>query len=238
MFLPGIIAPAAIRYAPLIEHLGGVNAVTKDLEVYATPLPPEDYSIRLEVEGVSAAADAAGFDRFHLYGHSGGGAVALAYVAAHPDRVVSLAIDEPAYDFTEAVRADMVPFDELAGQPVADRMRAFMQLQVAPGVELPAPPDGPQPPWMTNRPAGIDAFLVAIERYERVGDQYRAYTGPVLYTWGSLTNPRWDAMRDRLAGLFPNFSSERFEGLHHLNTSHQAEPARVATLLTDLWSQA
>jgi hypothetical protein len=29
-----------------------------------------------------------------------------------------------------------------------------------------------------------------------------------------------------------------FEGLHHLNTSHQADPLRVAGLLRDLWSDA
>ncbi len=33
-------------------------------------------------------AEAAGFERFHLYGHSGGGACALAYVATYPERVL------------------------------------------------------------------------------------------------------------------------------------------------------
>ena len=31
-------------------------------------------------------------------------------------------------------------------------------------------------------------------------------------------------MKERLAGLFEDFTAERYEGLHHLNTSHQAEP--------------
>src|ERR1041384_7193649 len=91
LFPPGIIAPAAIRYAPLLARLSGVEALTKDLEVYASDAPPRDFSIALEVAGVERAADAAGFARFHLYGHSGGGAVALAYAAAHPERVLSLA---------------------------------------------------------------------------------------------------------------------------------------------------
>jgi pimeloyl-ACP methyl ester carboxylesterase len=46
-------------------------------------------------------ADDAGIDRFHLYGHSAGGAVALALALAHPDRVLTLAVDEPASDFTD-----------------------------------------------------------------------------------------------------------------------------------------
>jgi hypothetical protein len=40
IFLPGIIAPAKIRYAPLVGCLADVNAVTKDLEVYATATHP------------------------------------------------------------------------------------------------------------------------------------------------------------------------------------------------------
>ena len=42
-------------------------------------------------------------------------------------------------------------------------------------------------------------------------------------------------MEKRLSALFPRFSSEVFEGLHHLNTSHQAEPERVAARLRAFW---
>ncbi len=45
-------------------------------------------------------------------------------------------------------------------------------------------------------------------------------------------------MKDRLAGLFEDFTVERYEGLHHLNTSHQAEPERVAAALKKLWATA
>jgi pimeloyl-ACP methyl ester carboxylesterase len=238
LFLPGIIAPASIRYAPLLAALGEVNAVAKDLEVYRSATPPPDYSIQMEVDGVEAAVDSAGFERVHLYGHSGGGAIALAYVAQHPARVASLAVDEPASDFTAEARADLQHFKELASVPYAERMVAFMHLQVAPTVELPPPPDGPAPPWMASRPAGIDAFLLALEAQGDVDDRYADYPGPVLYTWGSRTHPRWFEMRDRLADRFPDFTSERFEGIHHLNTSHQAEPERVAGLLRALWARA
>ena len=238
IFLPGIIAPAAIRYAPLVACLADVDSVTKDLEVYATDAPPPGYSIAMEVDGVDRTADAAHFDRFHLYGHSGGGAVALAYVAARPERVLSLTVDEPAYDFTEASRADMQEFGPLAALPVTARMRAFMRLQVAAGVLLPPPPDGPPPSWMARRPAGIDAFIAALERHDRLNKRYSTFQAPVLFTWGSLTHPRWDGMRSRLATHFPDFTAVRLDGLHHLNTSHQAEPDRVAGLLRDLWTRA
>jgi pimeloyl-ACP methyl ester carboxylesterase len=117
MFLPGIIAPAAIRYEALIACLPDVNALPKDLEVYASDAPPPDYSIALEVAGVDRAADKAGFKGFHLYGHSGGGAVALAYAAARPERLLSLAVDEPASDFTQEAHADLEEFRPLGRWP-------------------------------------------------------------------------------------------------------------------------
>jgi hypothetical protein len=45
-------------------------------------------------------------------------------------------------------------------------------------------------------------------------------------------------MRQRLERLFPNFTAHRFDGLHHLNTSHQAEPERVAGMLDGFWTAA
>jgi hypothetical protein len=40
IFLPGIVAPAALRYAPLLRQLDGVDAILKDLGVYAADEPP------------------------------------------------------------------------------------------------------------------------------------------------------------------------------------------------------
>ena len=108
IFLPGIIMPAALRYAPLLRELGdSIDALPKELEVYASDSPPANYSIEDEVEGISRAADDAGFERFHLYGHSGGGASALAFVARYPERVLSLAVDEPATDFDPNQQTEM-----------------------------------------------------------------------------------------------------------------------------------
>jgi pimeloyl-ACP methyl ester carboxylesterase len=241
ILLPGIIAPASFRYAALLEHLPkDVNAVPKDLEVYAHASPPAAYSIETEVQGIDVAADKAGLDRFHIYAHSGGGACALAYVAAHPDRVISLAVDEPASDFSEEDQND--PYqDEIkaaAKLPEPEGTQTFLRLQVAEGVEIPKPLTERTPDWMASRPAGIRAFAEAMYAYRVPPSAYEGYPGPVLFTYGSLSHPRWIAMRDRLARRFPDFTSVEFEGIHHLNTSHQAEPARTAALLTDFWGEA
>jgi len=239
VFLPGIIAPAAQRYEPLLRHLADVNTVLKDLEVYRDDAPPAGYSIATEIDGVLRAADEAGLERFHLYGHSGGGAVALAVALTHGDRVLTLAVDEPASDFTERGNADYgwPEFDRALRMPPKEATAEFLKLQVAPGVALP-PPSGTPPAWMAKRPAGMRAFIEALRAHHVTDEAYAAFDKPVYYTWGSMTHQRWGSMERRLSTLFPNFSSEMFEGLHHLNTSHTAEPQRVAARLTTLWQSA
>ena len=43
IFLPGIIAPAAIRYGQLVERLADVDVVVRDLAVYDDEEPPPDF---------------------------------------------------------------------------------------------------------------------------------------------------------------------------------------------------
>jgi pimeloyl-ACP methyl ester carboxylesterase len=237
IFLPGIIAPAVIRYAPLFAELDGVDALTKELEVY-TLSPPANYSIGTEVEGLARCADRAGLERFHLYAHSGGGAVALAFTATHPERVLSLAVDEPAFDFSDEMAAELQPFHDL--EPLLldnpqEAMARFLAMELADGVDA-KPPPGPPP--LPNRPAGIAALLRAFASAPIDHDALRNFEGPVLYTRGALSTPLYERSAKRLAEVFRNFEEVVFEDLHHLNTSHQAEPARVASLLRELWERA
>lgn len=241
IFLPGILMPAFVRYAPLLAELGDERiTLTKELEVYAAAAPPDDYSIATEVDGVQRFADEHGLDRFHLYGHSAGASIALAYAATHPDRVVSVALDEPASDFSDSDRHAMaldLPAD-LDDLPVPERMARFARSLVRSGVEPPglAPPsDNPE---MAKRPAGLGAFSRALAGYDLERDTVRSFARPVYFSYGSLSNERWEAMAQRLEKDFPHCTVERYEGIHHLNTSHQAEPKRVATALHRLWATA
>src|SRR5437588_10814613 len=95
--LPGGVMPAEVRYAPLASALANdVQLHFKNLEVYAGDVPPTGYSIDLEGEALASFADSLGLARFHLLGYSGGGCVSLACAGAHPDRLLSLALSEPA----------------------------------------------------------------------------------------------------------------------------------------------
>src|SRR6266516_954039 len=120
--LPGSVLPAELAYPALVAALGAdAEVVAKELEVYATPEAPPDYTLDLEVAGVLRVADERGWERFHLVGYSGGGAAALAVAARHPERLSSLALLEPAWagrwDRTPAEQAVWREYDRVEALP-------------------------------------------------------------------------------------------------------------------------
>lgn len=243
MLLPGSVLPAGPAYGALLDVLGDdVDAVAKDLEVYATDEPPRGYGLALEGEGILREADAHRFERFHLVGYSGGGAASLAFAAAHGDRLRSLALLEPAWagnERTPTEEAHNKRFAALAQLPPDEQMTEFARLQLAPGVEPPPRPAGPPPPWMAKRPAGIQAFLRAFETGELDLDALRRFDRPVYFALGGRSHPDYFAeMAKRLGAVFPDFTVETFADRHHFDPPHRTEPDRLARSLLALWGRA
>lgn len=244
VLLPGGVMPASPAYADLIAELGpGVDARAKDLEVYATDTPPPGFSLTHEAAGVTRFADAAGFQRFHLVGYSAGGASALVYAAAHPERLHSLALMEPAWAGNAGLAAEedavRAGFRNLADDPGADFMEGFIRLQLAPGVAPPPRPEGTPPPWMAKRPAGLRAVMAAFDRDHLDLAALRGFAGPVVFVLGGRSNPDYYArMADRLGRVFRDFKVETFPDRHHFDPPHRKEPQRVARILTALWDRA
>jgi pimeloyl-ACP methyl ester carboxylesterase len=244
ILLPGIVLPADLAYAPLIAALGPeVEVVAKDLEVYATPEPPEDYSLESEIAGALREADARGWERFHLVGYSGGGAAALSIAAARPERLESLALLEPAWagnwDLSPAEKALRLELDRLEGLPAEEFMPAFMRLSLKPGVPLPEPPQGDPPPWMSKRPAGIRAIIRAFGRDELDREALRRFDRPVYFALGALSNPdQYEEIAKRLNRVLADFELEVFEERHHFDPPHRVEPERLARSLERLWGRA
>jgi pimeloyl-ACP methyl ester carboxylesterase len=243
VLLPGSILPAEPAYAALLDVLGdGVDAVAKDLELYAADEPPPDYALGLEVEGIARAADARGFGRFHLVGYSGGGAAALAFAADRGVRLLSLALLEPAWAGNERTPAEDAldeRFRALEDLPEEERMAEFTRLQLAPGVEPPPRSDGPPPSWTAKRPAGVRALIRAFEAGDLDLAALRRFKQPVLFVLGGRSNPDYFAqMAGRLADVFPDFNVETFPERHHFDPPHRMEPERLAGLLLGLWLRA
>ena len=245
ILLPGGILPAELAYGALVETLeDDVDAVAKDLELYAGDEPPGDYSLDDEVTGVLREADARGWERFHLVGYSGGGASALAVAARQPDRLLSLAVLEPAWagnwDLSDAERAMWRESEKLDALTTPDEfMAAFVRLELRPGVAPPAPPPGPPPPWMTKRPAGIRAFMRTFQTYDLDRESLRRFARPVYYALGGLSNPdMYGEIAQRLSRVFDDFTLEVFEDRHHFDPPHRIEPERLARSLRTLWDRA
>jgi pimeloyl-ACP methyl ester carboxylesterase len=238
------VLPAELAYGALIEALGSdVEAVAKELEVYATAEPPDDYSLDREVDGLLDAAGERGWERFHLVGYSGGGASALAFTAQYPDRLLSLALLEPAWagnwDWSSAEQAVWREYERLEGLPPDKFMVGFIRLNIKPGLSPPPPPAGEPPAWMAKRPAGINAFMRTFETYDLDREGLRRFARPVYFALGGLSNPdQYCEINKRLSGVFPDYTLEVFDERHHFDPPHRIEPERLATSLRALWQRA
>jgi pimeloyl-ACP methyl ester carboxylesterase len=244
ILLPGGVMPADLAYGSLIEELGDdVDAIAKDLEVYAGGEPPAGYTLDHEIAGVLRTARDAGFDRFHLVGYSGGGASSVAFAAEHPERLLSLSLIEPAWIGNEELSAEerdlWREFDRIATLPAAEMMRAFVAAQLAPGVEPPPPPPGPPPPWLATRPAGLRTLIATFRSTALDLDALRAFERPVYFALGGRSNPSYYArMAERARAIFPSFTLEVFDERHHFDPPHRIEPARTAQALRAHWARA
>lgn len=181
--------------------------------MYASDSPPVDYSLDLEVDGVLREADARTWGSFHLVGYSGGGAVALAVAARHPQRLLTLGLLEPAWagdwDWSQEHRELWAAQHRLSALPPDQFLGAFMRLAVAPAVELPQPPAGDPPPWMALRPAGIKALIRTFDTYALDREALARFTRPVYFALGGLSNThRYGHVADRLGRVFPDYHLE------------------------------
>ena len=244
ILLPGSVLPAEPAYSALVDALGrDVDAVAKDLELYAGNEPPPGWSLDTEIDGILREAASRGWETFHLHGYSGGGAAALAFAAKQPDRLLSLALLEPAWagnwDWSPAHRALWKEYEALDSLPPDQYLAGFMKLGVQPDVVLPPSPAGPQPPWMAKRPAGIRAFLRTFGSYDLDRARLAAFHRPVFFALGGLSNPdEYGEVAERLSRVFPDFRLEVFEERHHFDPPHRIEPERLAGMLREHWKRA
>lgn len=241
--VPGSVAPAAQRYRPLIDAVGERAALhLKDLEVYREATPAAAYGIDEELDAIDRLAEAQGLDRFHLVAYSGGGFIAIAYGATRPERVLSLALFEPARIPGRLSAPESAFFDGLEGQLrglQGDQfMAAFIREQVKAGAQLPPPPQGPPSAEMRKRPGGIAALIRAFDAYRFDRDLLRAVTFPVYYGYGDLSHPEQAMKAGILAALVPDIHVQRFAGVHHFVPPEQIYTPQHVGAITDLWSRS
>ncbi len=243
VFLPGGITPVRPSYAPLLEEVDGeIEPLLKDLELYVADEPPLHYSMQLEVDALARAVNGAGLDTFHLVGYSGGGAVCLAFVAQHPDRLRSLALFEPANVPGQWEPGEREDHPELAagvsGLPADQMLAEFTRRQLRPGVVPPSVPPDPPPDWMAKRPAGLRAMMRAFEEDATDRNSLRRCTFPVYLAYGLLTAEYMVRRVQLLAGLLPDLWIKAYPATHHFGPPQRTQPAKYAADLRRLWARA
>jgi pimeloyl-ACP methyl ester carboxylesterase len=107
------LAGNAGQWSAQLDHLRQSRRATAlDLRGHGESEQPKngDYALTSVADDIGAVADALGFERFALVGHSMGAGVALAYAGAHPERVSRLLLLDPVGDSTQIPAAAMKPF--------------------------------------------------------------------------------------------------------------------------------
>lgn len=241
--IPGSVAPAAQRYKPLLDRVGdAADFHLKDLEVYREASPPADYSIEEELAAIDRFADSRRLQRFHLVGYSGGGFISLGYAGTRPDRVLSLALFEPARvpgALTEPEQQFFSGLEQkLAGLQGDAFMSTFIREQVKPGAVLSPPPQGPVSAEMQKRPAGIAALIKAFDAYVFDRDRLRAAPFPVFYAYGDFSHQEQAVKASVLAQLFADIHVRRYAGIHHFVPPEMIYTAEHAALMLDHWRRA
>ena len=127
----------AASFVPLAAYLDGLDVVALDLPGHGASahLPPSaEYTLVNAARAALAAADALGWSRFSLLGHSLGGATSTLVAAGAPARVHRLALIEALGGLTEAEdRTAQRLRDAFAveTEPAGARRRVFPDLATA-----------------------------------------------------------------------------------------------------------
>ncbi|HEX8850234.1 MAG TPA: alpha/beta fold hydrolase [Gemmatimonadaceae bacterium] len=143
LFIHGMLGDASF-WEPTVEALGDdrPRTIAMELRGHGSSEPPadDDYSPPACAEDARAVLDAYALDRATVVGHSYGALVALAFAAAHPERVARLILADPPGDFAHLSererREQLEPFlAALAGEHWREATQAGFEDACAGGRE-------------------------------------------------------------------------------------------------------
>jgi pimeloyl-ACP methyl ester carboxylesterase len=198
--------------------------------------PGAPYDSGVEVSAITDLVDVRGFDRFHLFGFSAGGTIALAAALALGERVISLTTLEPATigaDEWDPVEAEwQAEMRRSLTLPVAERGAAFRRALMKPGL---APPPETRPFDITPQDEMLEQMIFA-PGFQST--DLSRLTEPVLTVIGGQSSPRWQLVAERLEHLLPNARTEVFAELSHFTPPHREAPEAFERLLVRFWGES
>ncbi|MGN6514132.1 MAG: alpha/beta fold hydrolase [Lysobacteraceae bacterium] len=236
----------AASFVPLAAHLPGIELVAPDIPGHgrSAHLPPGgDYSFANAVHATLDIADALGWDRFTLLGHSMGAGIASLVAAACPQRIERFVAIEALGALAEApertvrrLRDAVVATRALPGK----RLRVFPDIATAARARMQA--NGLGEPvarllvergldpveggfvWSSDPRLTLPTMIRMTE--PQVDDLVRAIECPALVVYADPAQPYLpDPLRRRRAALLPRGRLVVLPGTHHL---HMETPEPVA----------
>lgn len=247
----------AASFVPLAGHLGPLDLVAMDLPGHgrSAHLPPgADYSFAGALQAVLATADALGWERFALLGHSMGAGIASLVAAACPDRVERLVAIEALGALPEAEDRTAARLREgaaalralAAGKPLrvfADPAPAVRARMVANGLSqanaallvergLRAVDGGYV--WSSDQRLTLPTLVRMTDG--QVDDLVAGISCPARVVYADPPQPYLpEPDRSRRARLLPHGELVVLPGGHHL---HMEQPAAVAAAIDAFLAQA
>ncbi len=248
----------AASFIPLTPHLDGIDLVTIDMPGHgrSAHLPPgADYSFAGAMNAVLDVADALGWGRFALLGHSMGAGIASLIAAACPQRIEKLLAIEALGALAEVPERTVARMREAV---VANRALKDKRLRVFPDIDTAVRARA----YASRVPgSGLDETLVRllVERgVQAVDGGYEWSSDPrlTLPTITRMTEPQVedlvagiecpvraifadpaqpylpDDLRRRRVALLPRGELIVIPGGHHL---HMQQPANVAAAIGDFF---
>lgn len=241
----------AASFIPLAPFLDGIQLVAIDLPGHGRSAHlgvGGEYSFPGSIASVLDIADALGWDRFRLLGHSMGGAIASLVAAACPQRIERLAVIEALGVLTEAPEHTHARLREAVA---AQRALKDKQLRVFPDVDSAVrarlqsgrvPGRWPDPAplrllverglravdggyvWSSDPRLTLPSAVRMTEA--QVDDLLAGISCPTLALFADPPQPYLpDALRRRRVAALPDGRMRVLPGGHHL---HMQQPAAVA----------
>jgi pimeloyl-ACP methyl ester carboxylesterase len=236
----------AASFLPLAHALPGLDLVAPDLPGHGTSdhLPPGmDYSFAAAVHTVLDVADALGWERFALLGHSMGAGIASLVAAACPERIERLVAIEALGALAEVPERTVARLRDAVAATRAlpgKRLRVFPDL--APAVRARMKANGLDEPsarllvergvvavdggwsWSSDPRLTLPTMVRMTEA--QVEDLVAGIACPTKVVFADPAQPYLpDALRRARAALLPNGELAVLEGGHHL---HMDQPQAVA----------
>ena len=241
----------AASFVPMAPYLRGFDLVALDLPGHgrSAHLPAgAEYSFSVAIAAVLDAADALGWDRFHLLGHSMGAGIASMVAAACPERIERLvaiemlgALAETPEHTASRMREAVAAQRRVAGK----RLRVFPDIDTAvrarlhagrvPGsgldealvrllVERGVNPVAGGYAWSSDQRLTLPSLSRLTEA--QIDDLLACISCPTLAVFAEPAQPYFpDAQRRRRVELLPRGRLLAMPGGHHL---HMQQPDAVA----------